>query len=68
MFEEDQDEVYKQTKRKTSAELWEESRLDYMGHNKKMLNPDELDEIAQPDDENELEVELNEKEAPFLKG
>lgn len=39
-----------------------------MGHNKKMLNPDELDEIAQPDDENELEVELNEKEAPFLKG
>ena len=46
MFEEDQDEVYKQTKRKTSAELWEESRLDYMGHNKKILNPDELDEIA----------------------
>lgn len=28
---------------------------------------DDFDEIA-PDDENELEIELNEKEAPFLKG
>tara|TARA_B110000503_G_C7058581_1_gene375614 strand:- start:699 stop:821 length:123 start_codon:yes stop_codon:yes gene_type:complete len=40
MFEEDQTDVYKQYKRKTSAELWEESRLDYMGHKRKMLDAD----------------------------
>jgi ATP-dependent RNA helicase DHX8/PRP22 len=39
-----------------------------MGHKKKVLQGEELDEIALPDDENELEIELNEKEPPFLKG
>jgi hypothetical protein len=28
---------------------------------------DNFDELA-PDDENEIEIELNEKEAPFLRG
>ena len=29
---------------------------------------DGFDEEVAPDDENEIEIELNEKEAPFLKG
>jgi len=56
----------KKIKRKNSAELWEESRLEYMGHAKKNTVVD-FDE-AEPDDENEMEIELNEKEAPFLTG
>ncbi len=56
----------KTVKRKNSAELWEESRLEYMGHARKTVQED-LDELV-PDDENEMEIELNEKEAPFLAG
>ena len=68
MYEEEEDrQEYRQIKRKNSAELWEESRLDYMGH-KKNIQMDGFDEEVAPDDENEIEIELNEKEAPFLKG
>ena len=53
-------------KRKNSAKLWEESRLEYMGHAKR-TKVEDLEELR-PDDENEMEIELNEKEAPFLMG
>ncbi len=69
-------QLRKPVKRMTSPELWEQSRLRYNNMWENEENEEEQENIlvAQQEEdinrkkEDDLDIELNEKEAPFLRG